>query len=72
MAGESRSARLLALPSGNGSPMVAAATAIPTQQPRRVRGYVLARYLPGLMMKMSLTGKRLRRALRPGERRDGE
>jgi glycine/D-amino acid oxidase-like deaminating enzyme len=45
--------------------------AIPIQQPRVVRGYVLARYLPGLLMKMSLTGQRLRRVFGAARRRDG-
>jgi glycine/D-amino acid oxidase-like deaminating enzyme len=45
--------------------------AIPIQQPRAVPGYVLARYLPGLLMKMSLARQRLRRtfgAARPQDR----
>jgi glycine/D-amino acid oxidase-like deaminating enzyme len=46
--------------------------AIPIRQPRAVRGYIVARYLPDLLLKVSLATQRLRRVLTPGRRYDGE
>ncbi len=35
---------------------------IPIQRPRAIPGYVFARYVPSLLMKLTLTGRRLQRA----------
>ncbi len=48
--------------------LVAGATglcAVPVQRPRAVRGYIFARYLPALLMRMSLAAQRVRRAVSP-------
>lgn len=46
--------------------------AIPIRKPRAVPGYTLARYLPSLLMRVSLAKQRLRRALRPHAPREGD
>jgi glycine/D-amino acid oxidase-like deaminating enzyme len=45
---------------------------IPIQRPRAVPGYVFARYVPSLLMKLTLTGRRLKRAFSPRPRTEGQ
>ncbi len=45
---------------------------IPIQRPRAIPGYVFARYVPSLLMKLTLTGRRLKRTFSPHRRPEGQ